>query len=38
VVPIYFYREYRVWNSSRVQGMVYDPMAEMDFNMCWIKQ
>ena len=25
VIPIYFYHEFRVWNSSRIQNMVYDP-------------
>ena len=38
VIPIYFYREFRVWNSSRMQGMVYDPMSQMDFWKVWVNQ
>jgi oligopeptide transport system substrate-binding protein len=37
-IPLYFYRNFRVWNSTRVQGMVMDPLQAVNFWQAWVAQ
>jgi len=38
VIPTYWFRAFRVWNSTRVGGLVYTPMATIDLWDTWIKE
>ncbi len=37
VIPTYFFRAFRVWNSSRVGGLVMTPMDTIDMWHVWVK-
>ena len=36
-IPLYFYRNFRVWNSSRVAGLVMDPLQQVNMWQAWVK-
>jgi oligopeptide transport system substrate-binding protein len=37
VIPTYFFRAFRVWNSTRIGGLVYSPLATWDLRSAWVK-
>ena len=37
VIPTYFFRAFRVWNSTRVGGLYWSPLATWDLWSAWIK-
>jgi oligopeptide transport system substrate-binding protein len=37
VIPLYFYRDYRIMNK-RVLGQQHDPMGSADMNLVWVAQ
>ena len=37
VIPTYFFRDFRVWNSTRMGGLVWSPMAYWDLWKAWVK-
>ena len=37
VIPLYFYRDYRIMNK-RVLGQQHDPMGSSDMNLVWVAQ
>jgi len=37
IIPTYWARAFRVWNSTRVGGLVYTPMGTFDLWDAWVK-
>jgi len=37
VIPLYFYRDYRIMDK-RVLGQQHDPMGSEDMNLVWVGQ
>ena len=36
-IPLYFYQNFRVWNSTRVANLVMDPLQQVNMWQLWIK-